>query len=931
MTKLFSLAIFALFMSYLGSAQEFDWAKTMGSTNNYAGGYSVMTDNQGNVITTGFFTGTMDFDPGPGVSTLVEAGMTPSSTDIFIQKMDSSGNFIWVKQLSAPDDFDNRLTIATDPNGEILIAGGFRNTVDFDPGPNVENLTALGQKDIFVLKLDGAGNFLWVKQLGAVLSEQITDVAIGPSGNIYLCGYFNAMVDFDPDPNVTQSVNAYGRDYAFILKFDAAGNYVWVKTIGNYGQTDATRAVAIALDANENVCTTGDFNSACDFDPGPGISIMNHIWAAIFIQKMDKDGNFLWAKMLGGTLWNYAYDITTDLQGNIYTTGSVTETSDFDPGPNILNLTAMGSGDYYVQKLDPLGNLVWANLIGSVNSDNGDHIVVNSHGEVYITGTFSDLADFDAGPDTFMLSGLNLITDNFIQKLDSSSNFLWAKATRFSFLSLFLDKNGDLLSTGGFAGTADFDLGPGSANRSAIGQGDFYVLKMASSPYWDFHGTVFSDLNDNQLQEPDEPGIHGVLVEHRHHDRFVSTDSSGQYHFFSDIRNDTIGLANIKPYWTVSPLFAVADSMQTPHDFAVSIPVNARDVSISALELPPFRPGFETEVVIQVSNEGVVSADSVVVKLEIVAQPTPSLEYVSALPIPLTQTVDQFHWLLDTLHVGQTTEIRIRFRTPAAVAIGTPLKIKTSAVLVDDIFPTNNSSKISTWVVGSYDPNDKQVTPSAVAPLALDTTDLRYVIRFQNTGNYPADFVVIRDTLPVGLDLSTLKILSASHPYTWRLYGPRVLEFRFDNINLPDSTTNAAESNGFVAFAVQAKKGLPPGTSIRNKARIYFDFNAPVLTNIAVMKVANVSAVNELSNQNLIDFSLSPNPVAAFSRLAVDLPEMPVGETKVMVSDALGKIVQHIVVPKGNKRVYLDGLSAGSYFVQVRAGRLMGGKVLIVK
>jgi uncharacterized repeat protein (TIGR01451 family) len=135
----------------------------------------------------------------------------------------------------------------------------------------------------------------------------------------------------------------------------------------------------------------------------------------------------------------------------------------------------------------------------------------------------------------------------------------------------------------------------------------------------------------------------------------------------------------------------------------------------------------------------------------------------------------------------------------------------------------------------SYDPNDKLVHPSGwgLANYTKPNARLQYTIRFQNTGNDTAFKVVVVDTLDKDLDISTLEIEGASHTFLHRIAGKNqsVLTFTFYNINLPDSTTNQAGSNGFVQYSIQAKSNIAKGTPVTNRAAIYFDFNSPIITN----------------------------------------------------------------------------------------------------
>jgi uncharacterized repeat protein (TIGR01451 family) len=180
---------------------------------------------------------------------------------------------------------------------------------------------------------------------------------------------------------------------------------------------------------------------------------------------------------------------------------------------------------------------------------------------------------------------------------------------------------------------------------------------------------------------------------------------------------------------------------------------------------------------------------------------------------------------------------------------------------------TSNPHQLCSQVRTSFDPNDIAGTPEGVGPqhFILKNTDLEYKIRFQNTGNDTAFVVRVLDKLPAELDASTLRIGTASHPFTWRLASNGVLEFLFQNILLPDSTTNEARSHGFVTYRIKTKPNLTNSTTINNQAQIYFDVNAPVATNIYMHTIGETYASFLFSTPQIIDnqyfVKIFPNPM----------------------------------------------------------------------
>jgi uncharacterized delta-60 repeat protein/uncharacterized repeat protein (TIGR01451 family) len=177
-------------------------------------------------------------------------------------------------------------------------------------------------------------------------------------------------------------------------------------------------------------------------------------------------------------------------------------------------------------------------------------------------------------------------------------------------------------------------------------------------------------------------------------------------------------------------------------------------------------------------------------------------------------------------------------------------------------------------VTGSYDPNDKRGFPSGISDdhFISKNQDLEYIIRFQNTGTDTAFTVVVRDTLDENFNIFTVTPGVSSHNYTFRMYGPRVLEWTFANILLPDSTTNEHLSNGFLTFTVKQNPDLAEGTVLSNDADIYFDFNEPIITNETEHKISyqinTLSTLEKLKNQKSA-LRLYPNP--SNSTFTIDL------------------------------------------------------------
>jgi hypothetical protein len=456
-------------------AQNFEWAKQMGGTS-YDGGISITTDSSGNVYTCGFFEGAVDFDPGTGTYNLSSAG----SQDVFISKLDASGNLVWAKQMGGIG-IDGASSLCVDALGNVYLTGYFEGTADFDPGPGTFNLTSVGNTDAYVAKLDASGSLIWAKQLSGTNHVISRSIVIDASGNVYTTGDFQGTADFDPS-TASFNLTSAGATDIFVSKLDASGNLVWAK---HWGDVSSDGALSITTDAASNVYTTGSFEGTVDFDPGSGIyNLTSNGNRDIFISKLDASGNLVWAKHWGGTSRDVCHAITIDASGNLYTTGSFEGTVDFDPGSGIYNLTSNGNSDIFISILDASGNLVLAQQFGGTSSEEGFSISLDASGNIYSVGSFQGTADFDPGPSTFNLISAGY-QDIYISKLDASGDFVWVKHCGGTGWdegrSITTDPSGNIYTTGFFSDTADFNPGTASFNLSSAGLLDVFVHKLSQT------------------------------------------------------------------------------------------------------------------------------------------------------------------------------------------------------------------------------------------------------------------------------------------------------------------------------------------------------------------------------------------------------------------------------------------------------------------
>lgn len=450
-----------------GQAPVLVSAQRLGGSD-WDGSSAITVDHSGNIYTTDYFYQTADFDPSASVYNLTSNGFS----DIFISKLDSSGNFKWAKSLGSLD-FDHGYSIETDQLENVYITGQFSGTVDFDPGPGVFNLTSSMYQDAYILKLDSSGIFIWARNIYSAVGSSITTDILG---NVYASGYFGGATDLDPTTGTDSAFSAGAAD-GFIVKLNSSGNFLWAKQIGG---ADDDEILKLQRDHFGNIYMCGGFYGTSNFDPGASNF---HLTSAgdqdIFISKLDSFGNFKWALQIGDTSWDQARSMTVDSNGNFYIAGNFEVPVDFDPGPGIFILSPVGSTDNFIGRYDSFGNLVWAKSFGSIYPDFINSIAIDNKGNVYSTGDYSGTVDFDPSSGVYNLAGYHNI---FILKLNSSGNFSWARSMGSSGddggYSIYADDDERVYVTGRFEDTVDFDPGNGIFNMVSAGSTDIFILKL---------------------------------------------------------------------------------------------------------------------------------------------------------------------------------------------------------------------------------------------------------------------------------------------------------------------------------------------------------------------------------------------------------------------------------------------------------------------
>lgn len=423
-------------------------------------------------------------------------------------------------------------------------------------------------------------------------------------------------------------------------------------------------------------------------------------------------------------------------------------------------------------------------------------------------------------------------------------------------------------------------------------------------------GTVYWDQNANGVRDGGEPGYADATIHIQPGSILTGVNTMGDFNIGLPLDQYTLTATSGNPYvQSIVPAshdapFVNTTDVDSGNDFGVVLQADVQDVRID-LDGPWGRPGLETWGGITYDNIG-----STTVSGTITLQLDPMLSWVESTPPPTSVSGNTITWDYAGLQFGERRSIGFTVYTDPGVPLGTQLQhTATAGPVVSDETPADNTATSNTVVEGSWDPNDKRVEPATLTPADVAAGgEIIYTIRFQNTGTYQADRVIVLDTLSVDLQWNTMRFINSSHPCTWVLSGGGVLRFTFDPIFLPDSASDEPNSHGFVRFSMKPVSDLMPGQSVANTAGIIFDFNAPVLTAPAVFTVETSTGLAEPGPEGPWAW---PNPVvdALFVRGAA-------GRTA-EVRDLTGRLVLRERCGGGAHALDVHSLAAGSYLLRV--------------
>lgn len=420
-------------------------------------------------------------------------------------------------------------------------------------------------------------------------------------------------------------------------------------------------------------------------------------------------------------------------------------------------------------------------------------------------------------------------------------------------------------------------------------------------------GTVFHDDNANGIMDVGEAAFTNAIIEAQLGDHLTAPDLNGKYllpmepgSFVLDGGDVQYHLRTTNPSF-VTLMFADIDSL---NDVGYQAIPGIYDL-VSEMHASDARPGFDNMLWVQIENIG---TESTLAAIDLTFDNDQT--WISSDVVPDSQVGNSASWSA-ILAPGDNWNAAVQLHTDQAIPLGTAINHQFVALpQLPDTTPVNNATTYSDVVVGSFDPNDKIAEPTSMTPLeVLNGDNIEYTINFQNTGTYPAERVVITDTLSSDLDWSSMEFISSSHANMWYLQNG-VLHFVHDPIFLPDSNSNEPESHGYVKFRMKPVSTLMAGDQIENVANIYFDFNESVITDPAIFEVSISTEISEFENAG---FEMYPNPTNGNVTI-VSSERME----RVQVLQLDGRVVRDVQANSEHEILDLQDLSAGTYIVLIR-------------
>jgi len=740
-----------------------------------------------------------------------------SSSNIIIYKTDSLGNTIWNKTYGGTGNDVIYTIIPTSDGGFAFTA--LTSSTDGDVVGNHG-----GASDGWFVKCDNLGNIQSSRCFGGSGDDAMHSVEILENGNYLLIGY-TSSTDGDLVGLTVQSWDTW------LIEYNASGVIMNQK---EYGGTSVERGIR-AIEVNQNQFAVMSISMS---NNGDVANCGAHGGEEYWLILVDRSTFQITSKKCyGGSSYDDAIDIVKATDGGFLMVGSSGSSNG-----NIIG--SHGSGEAWVVKTDALLNLQWQRSCGGSISDKAYSVKLAPNGGYIISG-MTNSSNGDVSPTQYPYS---TDTDVWVFHLDENGNMTWQNRfgsagsestnTAFNPMSMLtINNDGSIVvfSTAQVPG-----IGFEGDVVGHIGGADFWLFKLAN-PQNTINGKLFYDINQNNIfDNGDVPAINipvttdlgpigfsnangDYSIEVFEFDTFSVSPQIINYHSLSP-QNVSVNVNNANP------------GAFSNYNFAFVPLGNVIDAKVIHNPVSGIVKGFPAHFVIEYSNLGTQTIPSGTVSFAI---PNQLASFLSASTTPVVNG-NVLTWNFTNLAPYQSIQINFTLLISTLTNSGTPF-LSASEIIPQgtDVELTNNINYDQDVIVAACDPNDIKVNKTEVSIEELQNSNkLRYTIRFQNTGTASAVNIIIKDSLSSFYKINTVALQSSSHPVELDYNEEnKTLSFKFNGINLPDSTTNEPESHGAVVFDIKIADTLQLGTIVENMVNIFFDFEAPVPTNTETAEV----------------------------------------------------------------------------------------------
>lgn len=892
------------------------WATYYGG-NNAEEGRSCSIDAQGNVFLAGLTQSISSIASNGHQNTHGGGGGVNEEWDAFLVKFNDSGVRQWGTYYGGSGN-ELGFSCATDGSGNVYLAGNTYSASAIASGGHQS--THGGNQDAFLVKFNGNGGRLWGTYYGTGSDDQGRSCSTDGDGYVYLAGLTGSGSSIAS--NGHQNAFGGGQNDAFLVKFNNSGVRQWGTY---YGGADPELGHNCTTDPNGNVYLIGaTASSTAIASEGHQNAHGGGLWDT-FIAKFSTNGIRQWGTYYGGENDEEAYSCSVDGNGSVHLAG-LTQSSTAIASGGYQNTSGGNYEAFLVKFKQPT-------VVGSIWLDPNENCVQ----EVSELGVISGIS-------------LTIEPGNFVSQSEYNGNW-------------YIDS----LPAGTYIVSVD-TTSPNWMLTCPATQ-SFTVVnpqELTEGPSFGFISTSPCPLPDISIVMPFmRRGVANQLIHVNACNEPLGTD----------ILEDAYCIVELDEHLSVQsaslPYTELGDN-QFRFDIGDLLPGQCANFTLSAtVEL-----SAEMNQTICLSAELYPQSECV---FDTIPDPFPPTATPcngtwdgSSLMVEVLCALDSVHFT-----VGNTGEDMTCFAPIRVYANGNQVILDSLMLAGGDstVFsylgngqtwrleadqhpyhPGNSNPSAHMEVCGSsgfqpfivtmfpqddadpiidifcdevsapYDPNDKTGSPRGLGEThAIEQNQqIEYLVRFQNIGSDTAVNVVILDTLSTDLNIFTVQSGVSSHPYEFRMYGARVLEWRFNNIMLPDSTTDEPGSHGFVMFKVQQVSDLPFGTVIENTANIYFDFEEPVITNtyfhtvtdLDYQLVGGIDATN--SGRTIPSFSVFPNPSNSIFNLVM---KDALGEVGIIVTDNMGRevLMEHFSTTGNSARtIDMSGKASGIYFLRVQ-------------